>query len=315
MEATLLAGDEALLDAYSSAVSSSAERMSGAVVHVEVLREDGRGATGSGFLFTSNGYILTNAHVVAGGTRLDASLHDGRRFRAELVGSDPHTDLAVIRVHADGLAAAALGDSSTLKPGQIAVAIGSPFGFQTTVTAGVISALGRSMRTQSGRLIDNVIQTDAALNPGNSGGPLMNSRGEVVGVNTAIISSAQGICLAIPINTAKWVAGELIKHGKIRRGWLGLAGQEVPLRAAMIRLLGLPVRSGMLVIGVVAGSPASRAGVEEGDVVVGFRGRLVSGVDELHRLLTEDGVGVEAALEVIREGERVALRVVPGEAS
>ncbi|MBI3507694.1 MAG: trypsin-like peptidase domain-containing protein [Proteobacteria bacterium] len=299
--------DAQLLDAYSLAVTKAAERASPAVVNVEVSKPNPspfgppvlRGG-GSGFFFTSNGYLLTNSHVVRDARRIEATLPDGRKFPAELVGEDPHTDIAVARVRADGLPVADLGDSALVKPGQLAIAIGNPFGFRFTVTAGVVSALGRSMRTESGRLIDNVIQTDAALNPGNSGGPLVDSRGRVIGINTAVILPAQGICLAIPVNTAKFVAGKLIEDGRIRRGFLGIAGQDV--------------RQGMRVIGVERRSPAEAAGVEEGDIVVAFGGEPVRGADDLHKLLTEKLVGQHAALGILRDGDRITLSIIPSEA-
>ncbi|MBI4346343.1 MAG: trypsin-like peptidase domain-containing protein [Elusimicrobia bacterium] len=303
---TLLDSEAQLHDAYSQAVMGAAERLSPSVANLAVIKRDGhreaRGG-GSGFVFTANGYILTNSHVVHGASSVRAALSDGREFAAELVGDDPHTDLAVIRVRADGLPAAVLGDSSRLKPGQLVVAVGNPYGFQTTVTAGVVSALGRSLRTESGRLLDQVIQTDAALNPGNSGGPLADARGEVVGVATAIILPAQGICFAIPVNTAKWVAGELIRAGRIRRGWLGLAGQDVRAQGGR----------GVLVVGVEPGGPAERAGVEQGDLLVGFAGTPIGSVDELHRLLGEASIGVSAALEAVRAGRRFSLTVRPEE--
>ena len=306
-----------LLDAYSRAVSGASERVSPSVVNLAVVKRDGRREArggGSGFIFTANGYIITNSHVVHGASTIEATLADGRVLPAELVGDDRHTDLAVIRVLADGLPAAALGDSGTLKPGHLVVAIGSPLGFQTTVTAGVVSALGRSLRTETGRLIDNVIQTDAALNPGNSGGPLANSRGEVVGVNTAIILPAQGICFAIPVNTAKWIAGEIIRAGKIRRGYLGIAGQDVRLNPRAKAEHGLEKEGAVLVIGVEPESPASRAGVSRGDVLVAIGGRAVGSTDDLHRFLTEDAIGLNASLEVLRDGRREAVGIVPQEA-
>lgn len=293
--------DAVLLDAYSQAVTGVVAKAGAAVTHIEVKTRDGRGGTGSGFLFTSNGYVLTNSHVVRGAAEVSVSLTDGRRFSAELVGEDPHTDLAVVRVNADGLPTVELGASRDLRPGQLAVAIGSPLGFQTTVTAGVISALGRSLRSQSGRLMDGIVQTDAALNPGNSGGPLLDSRGRVVGVNTAVIAGAQGLCFAIPIDTAKFVAGELIRDGRVRRAWLGVAGQEV--RDSR--------RGALRVVGVEPGSPAERAGVLRGDLLLALNGRDVSGVDDLHRVLTGDAVGKPALLTVQRGRERVELSVTP----
>lgn len=296
--------DAKLLDAYSEAVAGAAEKTLPALVHIEVRRARGPGASGSGFVFTANGYILTNSHVVHGAASLRAVLADGRALDAELVGDDPHTDLAVVRVHADGLSPAELGDSAALRPGQLAVALGSPLGFQTTVTAGVVSALGRSLPSESGRVIDGVIQTDAALNPGNSGGPLVDSRGRVIGVNTAVISGAQGLCFAVPVNTAKLVAGELIMNGRVRRAWLGLGGQDV-------RLVG---GRAFLVREVEPAGPAGRAGLEPGDLIVGFADRPVAGADDLHRALGAAAIGRRAALEMLRGGRRRTLDVVPSEA-
>jgi S1-C subfamily serine protease len=318
--------DEQLLDAYSQAVVGVAERVSPAVVNIEVhsrqgstarsdprLAPDVRG-NGSGFLLTPDGFILTNSHVVHGAAQLIVTLADGRREEAELVGEDPDTDVAVVRIHTPQLVPARLGDSQTIRVGQLVVAIGNPYGFQCTVTAGVVSALGRSLRSQSGRLIDNVIQTDAALNPGNSGGPLVTSRGEVIGVNTAVILPAQGLCFAIGINTATFVAGRLIKDGRIKRGSLGVAGQNVPLLRHLVRRHTLPVTSGMLVLSVEPHSPAQRAGVRPGDVLVGYAGRPVAGIDDLHRLLVEEQVGRAASLLVIRNGEILTLAIVAEDA-
>jgi len=291
----------ALLDAYSEAVSGAARAVSPSVVNIDVRHRVRGGGSGSGFIFTSNGYILTNSHVVHGASRIDVTLTDGAGFEAEVVGDDPHTDLAVVRVNAAGLTPAVLGESSTLTPGQIVIAIGNPLGFQFTVTAGVVSALGRSLRSSTGRLVDNVIQTDAALNPGNSGGPLVDSRGRVVGVNTAIIMPAQGICFAIPVNTAKFVAGELIKNGKIRRGYLGVAGQEFAGR-------------GLLVIGVEPGGPGERAGLSKGDLIIGLDSERVRGIDDLHALMTESLIGIRSALFVLRDGEKKAFEIVADEA-
>ncbi len=292
--------DEGLLDAYSAAVSGAARKVGPSVVNIEVRHRKG-GGSGSGFIFTSNGYILTNSHVVHGASKIEVTLTDGVRFEAEVVGDDPHTDLAVIRVNAQGLTPASLGDSQGLQPGQLVVAIGNPLGFQATVTAGVVSALGRSLRSSTGRLVDNVIQTDAALNPGNSGGPLVDSKGRIVGVNTAIILGTQGICFAIPINTAKFVAGELIKNGKIKRGYLGIAGQDAAGR-------------GFRVVGIEENGPAHRAGLKEGDLVIAFAGKNLAGIDGLHALLTESLVGVRAQITVLREGETHIFDIVAEEA-
>ncbi|OLC72639.1 MAG: serine protease [Gemmatimonadetes bacterium 13_1_40CM_4_69_8] len=321
-----------LLDAYSRAVVDAAERVGPAVVKIEVRQavsrgrrgggRDGRGAgerpgQGSGFVFTPDGFVLTNSHVVHEATRMEVVIADGRRLAATLVGEDPETDLAVLRVSAGGGAGdgpfpvAPLGDSEALRVGQLVIAIGNPLGFHSSVTAGVVSALGRSLRSVTGRLIDDVIQTDAALNPGNSGGPLANSRGEVVGVNTAVILPAQGICFAVGINTAKFVAGQLISHGKIRRARLGVAGQNVPLLRLAVRAHGLDSRGGILVTGVDAGSPAGAAGVREGDIIVGFAGRPVSGIDDLHRLLAAEMIGATTTVTVIRGAEKLDLEVVP----
>lgn len=306
--------DADLLDAYSRAVVSAAERVSPSVVNIEVAANhrarEARG-NGSGFIFTPDGFILTNSHVVHEANSIDVTLPDGRRYRADLVGDDPDTDLAVARINATGLAHVRLGDSQTIKPGQLVIAIGNPYGFQCTVTAGVVSALGRSLRSRSGRLIDEVIQTDAALNPGNSGGPLVTSRGEVIGVNTAVILAAQGICFSIAINTAKFVAGRLIKDGRITRSYIGVAGQNVPLHPRMVRYHSLSQASGIFVISVEKRSPAERAALVEGDVIVGFEERTVAGIDDLHKLLTEETVGVESSLTIIRGVEKKVLRVIP----
>jgi S1-C subfamily serine protease len=316
--------DAGLLDAYSEAVASVAEAVGPAVVHVEVGRPSGPAAgrapprhgplgSGSGFLFTPDGFILTNSHVVHGAERIWATVPDGRRFPAELAGEDPHTDLALLRIHAPDLVAARLGDSSALRVGQIAIAIGNPYGFQSTVTAGVVSALGRSLRSTSGRLIDNVIQTDAALNPGNSGGPLVSSRAEVIGVNTAVILPAQGICFAIGVNTAKRVALELLRTGRIRRSQIGVAGQDVQLHRRQVRVHGLEAASGVLVLGIEEGSPAQQGGLREGDVIVSLDGAAAAGIDDLHRLLTEERIGRSTRVTVLRQGEKRAFDVVPRE--
>src|SRR5438128_806158 len=314
-------GESVLLDAYSNAVISASEKISPSVVKIDVAQA-GRSRSGepherqgggSGFVFTPDGLILTNSHVVHGATRIQASLSDGHRFPAHTIGDDPATDLAVIRIDAPQIVAAPLGDSQKLRVGQLAIAIGNPCGFQYTVTAGVVSALGRSLRSSSGRLIDDVIQTDAALNPGNSGGPLVNSRGDVIGVNTAVILPAQGICFAIGINTAKFVAGRLIKDGKIRRGFIGVSGQNVPLPRRLVLAHNLPVESGIQVVAIERNSPAERAGLREGDVIVGYGESATAGIDDLHRLLVEERVGVKSTVTVIRHGDKRMLEIVPEE--
>jgi S1-C subfamily serine protease len=317
-----LPNDDELLDSYSQSVTRAVEKVGPAVVNIRVqqsVRENQRGSesggSGSGFVIAPDGFILTNSHVVHGADKLEVTLADGQVHRASLVGEDPETDLAVVRINASQLAHARLGNSKSIRVGQIAVAIGSPFGFQQTVTAGVVSALGRSMRSQSGRLIDNVIQTDAALNPGNSGGPLVNSRGEVIGVNTAIILPAQGICFAIASNTAEFVAAWLIKERRIRRSWIGVVGQNVPIHRRVVRFHHLPAEHGVLVAGIEPGSPASRAGLREGDVIVAFSGQPVSGIDELHRHLVAKVIGIPSLVTVIRHTEKLDLVVTPEELS
>lgn len=306
--------DDELLDAYSRAVIGAAETVSPSVVNIETRHKAGgreAGGSGSGFIFTPDGFILTNSHVVRGAARIDVTLSDGRRSRGDLVGDDPDTDLAVIRIDGPNLPCVSLGDSGQIRPGQLVIAIGNPYGFQCTVTSGVVSALGRSLRAQSGRLIDNVIQTDAALNPGNSGGPLVTSRGEVIGVNTAVIRGAQGICFATAVNTAKFVAARLIKDGYIRRGHIGVVGQDVALPRRLVRFHNLPVDSGVRVEEVLPGSPSEAAGVVRGDVIVVFAGRPIAGIDHLHRSLTETQVGVRCDMSVIRGAENLTLAVTP----
>jgi S1-C subfamily serine protease len=270
-------------------------------------------ASGSGFLFTPDGYILTNSHVVHKASTIQVTLADGRQVAAELVGDDPDTDLAVIRTFAPHLDHAVLGDSAALRVGQLVIAICNPYGFQATVTAGVVSALGRSLRAKSGRLIDNIIQTDAALNPGNSGGPLVNAQGQVIGVNTAIIREAQGICFAIPMSTAMFITHRLIREGRIRRGYLGLGGQNVPVLRRVTRFYKLPAENGILVISVEPGSPAQRAGVLAGDIIVTYNHQHVSNVDDLHKLLIGDGIGMEATISVLRGHDKFDLKVIPAE--
>ncbi len=314
--------DSEAFDAYSKAVIRAADTISPAVVNIEVRprasaheepsREHPR-ATGSGFIFTPDGYILTNSHVVHGAGHVDVTVSDGRRMRADLIGDDPETDLAVLRISASDLTAAPLGDSNRIRVGQLAIAIGNPYGFQCTVTAGVISALGRSLRARSGRLIDNILQTDAALNPGNSGGPLVSSRAEVIGVNTATIMPAQGLCFAIAINTAKFVAGRLIRDGRIVRGYIGMAGQNVPLPRRLVHLHKVPVASGLMIVSLEPNGPAERAGLKAGDVIVSFGGKPVAGIDDLQRLLSSECVGAKIEIQVVRAAELLAVRVIPTE--
>jgi S1-C subfamily serine protease len=317
------AGDDDLLDSYSRTVISVSEKVSHSVVHIGIRQGRGSDRThnwpqethgaGSGFIFTPDGFILTNSHVVHNADNIEVTLTDGRNCRAYIVGDDPDTDLAVVRIHATNLAAVKLGDSQTMKPGQLVVAIGNPFGFQCSVTAGVVSALGRSLRARSGRLIDNVIQTDAALNPGNSGGPLVNSRGEVIGVNTAMILSAQGICFAIAVNTAKFVAAGLMKEGRIRRSYIGMAGQNIVLNRRLVRFHNLKAESGVFVAAIEINSPALRAGLREGDIIIGFDGQPITGIDELHKVLTREKAGKSLPITVIRRAEKMVLDIVPEE--
>lgn len=302
--------DDDLLDAYSRAVTHAVETVGPAVVKIQAER-----GSGSGVLFTPDGLILTNSHVVARSGPLEAMLPDGRSMRADVVGADSDTDLAVLRIGADAgrLPWATLGDSRDVRVGQVAIAIGNPYGFQHSVTAGIVSALGRSLRAQSGRLMDDIIQTDAALNPGNSGGPLVTTRGTVIGINTAMIVPAHGLSFAIASNTARFVAARLIRDGRIRRSYVGVAGQTVPIRRALARALQLAVSSGVLVASVEADSPAATAGVRDGDIILACGGEAVSAVDDLHRLLTEERVSVPTQLTVLRRGERRTLTVVPTE--
>jgi S1-C subfamily serine protease len=320
--------DEGLLDAYSRAVIEAAERVSPSVVYIQVTGRQGGNrrrqapgevtGSGSGFVFTPDGFILTNSHVVHGATKIDVALMDGRRFQAQLIGDDPDTDLAVIRITAPNLVPAQLGESQSIRVGQLMIAIGNPYGFQYSVTAGVVSALGRSLRAQSGRLMDGVIQTDAALNPGNSGGPLVNSRGEVIGVNTATILPAQGICFATSIDTAKFVAGRLIRDGRISRSYIGVAGQNVPIPRRIVRFYQLPVETGVLLVSFETNggeSAAKEAGLLAGDLVVEFDGFPIRGIDDLHKLLTDERIGKKIPVTVIRGVQKMMLEIMPKEAS
>jgi S1-C subfamily serine protease len=303
--------DVELLDAYSRAVVDAVENVGPAVVKIEAAR-----GGGSGVVFTPDGLVLTNHHVVDGAPHVTVVLPDGRSMRADLVGHDVGTDLAVVRIDASTgapLAWATLGDSRMVRVGQVAIAIGNPYGFHHSVTTGVVSALGRSLRARTGRLIDDVIQTDASLNPGNSGGPLVTSRGEVIGINTAMILPAQGICFAIASNTARFVASRLIRDGRVRRSYIGMAGQNVPIPRAVARANQLAVSSGVFVVSVERDSPAAAAGLRDGDVVLGFAGEAVAGLDDLHRALTGDRIGVASTLVILRAAQRRELTVVPGE--
>jgi S1-C subfamily serine protease len=307
------AGEAVLLDAYSRAVVGAVETVGPAVLHLQVEAGNGRGGAGSGVVFTPDGYVLTNSHVVAGAKRLQATFADGRSMEASLVGDDPDTDLAVLRLAGEAPAYARLGDARKLRVGQLVIAIGNPFGFQATVTAGVVSALGRSLRARSGRLIDSVIQTDAALNPGNSGGPLVSSAGEVVGINTAIIAMAQGICFSISANTVEFVAARLIRDGRVRRSYIGLSGQNIILPRRVVRFHDLAREGGVRVEATAERGAARAAGLLSGDIIVGFAGEPVGTVDELHRLLTEERVGRPAEVTVLRRAEKRLLSVIPRE--
>lgn len=318
--------DAALLDAYSQTVVRVAQRVSNAVAHLQVKKPqppgkpnrqtppDQQGAgTGSGFLISSDGFMVTNSHVVSGATHIEASLPDGRSFPARIVGDDPATDIAVVKIDGDNLSSVAFGASDRLQVGQIAIAIGNPYGFQYSVTAGVVSALGRTLRSQNGRLIDDVIQTDAALNPGNSGGPLIDSHGHVIGVNTAVILPAQGICFAVASNLAQFVVGKLILEGRVRRGYLGIGAQSVPLPAKWLNALELPSKGGLQIQSVESGSPADKAGMVVGDIVVQFEGKPTDSIDDLHKGLNEQTIGRSVTLWVLRNGNLQRISAVPGE--
>jgi len=306
-------GDDSLLDSYSRTISSVVAQVAPAVVNIRV--ETGRRGegNGSGFFIAPDGFILSNSHVVRGAQKIEVTLADARTFPANLIGEDPETDLAVLRIGASQLPSLEFADSKKLRVGQIAVAIGSPYGFQQSVTAGVVSALGRSMRAQSGRLMDDILQTDAALNPGNSGGPLVNSHGQVIGVNTAVILPAQGLCFAIAANTAQLVAGWLIKDGKIRRSYLGLAGQTVPLHPRITRFHRLDQESGVVIAGIEQGGPVDLSGLREGDIIISFKAGPVSSIDDLHRFLVGSEIGQRSVLTVVRGTEILDFLVTPRE--
>jgi len=320
--------DQEPLDAYSRAVIHAVHTVGPAVVKIEVTKRTGRtsprqrrrdelpdsgAAGGSGFVFTPDGLVLTNSHVVERTARLVVTLPDGRAADADLVGDDPETDLAVLKITARDAAVAVLGDSAHLAPGQLVVAVGNPYGLQHTVTAGVVSALGRSLRARSGRLMDNIIQTDAALNPGNSGGPLVDTRGRVVGVNTAMILGGQGLSFAVPINTARLVIPALLRDGCVRRSYIGIGVQDVPLLRRVVRFFQLPAETGVLVVSVEPGGPAAAAGLRGGDILIGWSGEPVAGADDLHRVLNADQIGQRSEVTLIRGAEQVRLSIVPGE--
>jgi len=301
--------DDELLDAYSQAVIGAVETVGPAVVNVH----RGDAGAGSGVIFTPDGLVLTNHHVVHGAARVEVILPDGRALRADVIGQDAATDLAVLRVDAT-VPWAKFGDSRRLKVGQVAIAIGNPYGFQHSVTSGVISALGRSLRSQSGRLIDDIIQTDASLNPGNSGGPLVTTRGEVIGINTAMIRPAQGLCFAIGVNTARFVASRLIRDGRIRRAYIGIAGQNIDVPRALARANQLAISSAVRVASIEESSPAARAGLEKGDIVYAMSGAAVAGIDDMHRVLNEERINLPVEVSLIRKGERRTISLTPVEA-
>ncbi|HET9372635.1 MAG TPA: trypsin-like peptidase domain-containing protein [Vicinamibacterales bacterium] len=309
--------DVSLLDAYSQAVIEAIGHVAPAVVRIEARSRGSRGdaaaagGSGSGFVIAPDGVIVTNSHVVHGAGTLSVTMADGHRERADLVGEDPDTDLAVLRIDGSSLPVARLGDSSRVRVGQVAIAIGNPYGFDSSVTTGIVSALGRSLRGRRGRLMDDIIQTDAALNPGNSGGPLVTSRGEVIGVNTAMILPAQGLCFAIAANTVRFVVSRLLRDGRIRRSYIGVAGQAAPVPRRVAHECGLAVTSGIRVASVEPHGPAAAAGLRENDVIVFFGDTAVAGVDELHRLLTEDRIGQPTSLTIIRDREVLRVIVIP----
>jgi len=316
MALSLPISNDSLMDDYSRAVTRAVDIVAPSVVSIEVSRkESGRGrpdsgaAAGSGFVFAADGLILTNSHVVEGSAQVQVALPDGRDYGADVVGQDPDTDVAVLRITAPELVPVTFGDSRTLRAGQLVVAIGNPYGFHHTVTAGVVSALGRSLRSRSGRLIDQVIQTDAALNPGNSGGPLVTSDGRVVGVNTAIIAGGQGLSFAVPISAVVAVLPALLRDGRVRRGYLGVAGQNVPLLRRVTRFHRLGQASAVLVVSLEPDGPAVAAGIRDGDLIVSLDDQVVGGLDDLHRLLTESKIGTKVRLGVLRGADRRDIEV------
>jgi S1-C subfamily serine protease len=314
--------DEELLDAYSKTITGVVGRSAEAVVHIQVQKpvrdrrtkeEKLAPGSGSGFIISTDGFVVTNHHVIENAREIRVALSDGRTVNAELKGTDPSTDIAVLKIDETGLKALSFANSETLQPGQIAIAIGNPLGLQHTVTAGVVSALGRTLRANNGRLIDDIIQTDASLNPGNSGGPLVNSAGQVIGVNTATILSAQGLCFAVSSNLAAFVAGKLIMEGKVKRAWLGIAGQLVNLTGRMIAANRLEKKTGVYVYEVVPDQPVHNNELKTGDIIVGFEGKAVGSVDELHQQLNEKMIGRVIRLDVLRNGRKTTLTAIPGE--
>jgi S1-C subfamily serine protease len=316
--------DDAVMDSYSKSVIHASQKISPAVVHIKLQKAPAatrgrapqpgeQAATGSGFIISSEGFIVTNSHVVSGARRIEVELPDGRSFEAQLVGNDPSTDLAVIRIYADNLSFVTLGHSNRLQVGQLVIAVGNPYGFQYSVTAGVISALGRSLQSGNGRIIDDVIQTDAALNPGNSGGPLVNSRAEVIGINTAIILPAQGICFAVASNTARYVVSKLLTEGRVKRGYLGIAGQIIKLPLRVINYNKLTVASGIQVHKIEADGAAYNAELQAGDVIIAFDGKPVESIERLHRLLYDQTIGRKIPLDILRKGFKQRIQVIPGE--
>jgi S1-C subfamily serine protease len=310
-------GDQPQFDAYSQAVVNVVEAVGPAVVRVETMADMARrrrGGTGSGVIISPDGLVLTNSHVAPGASSMRLVLSDSRIVEARLVGEDPHSDLALLRsANGGALPFARLGDSKALKRGQLVVAIGNPLGFESTVTAGVISALGRSLRSSTGRLIDDVIQTDAALNPGNSGGPLVSSRGEVIGINTAMIAGAQGICFAVASNTASYVVSEIIRHGRVRRAYIGIAAQTIPLPRRLGAAFGLTQTQGVAISDITQGSPAERSGLKPGDIIIALEKTTVTGSDDVLRMLSADRIGVTTSITVISSGELRTVSVTPSE--
>lgn len=314
--------DGELLDAYSRTVVQVAQKVSNAVVQIKVNKPGRRSrngrpqrpyGAGSGFIISSDGFVVTNSHVVSGASSIEVNLQDGRQLPATLIGDDPATDLAVVQINAENLSTVTFGDSDKLQVGQLAIAIGNPYGFQYSLTAGVVSALGRTLRSESGRLIDDVIQTDAALNPGNSGGPLVDSGGKIIGVNTAVILPAQGLCFAVAANLAKFVVGKLIIDGKVRRGYIGIAGQVVQLQPQVVKQYNLDVKSGILIQNLEPDSPAYNSELQQGDVIIRYDDKPVATIDELHKLLDDTTIGKTAELIVLRNRRKERVRVIPAE--